>query len=307
MPPRIPVPLRADIFHKRPCRDLPIRTFTSYSNHQAATNQYVDRQKQAHSAALKSRGKKSKDEPPPKPGTNPVRGLTTRFLQSFDPPKTYDESIIATEEALQLARENADKRLNFHLTQEQLDQQLARSKHLTSTDILRPEQLPVETREEYEQRMEEEKALREERHQAEHERAKVAIERIVKLEAGNLKDLRRVNIQTCIQTFGRHNTDAVLAGKDGKERAEKFRAGVDVGSSEVQIAVLTAKIRNLANFIQERGHKDHHNKRNLRLMVHKRQKLLKYLVRKERGGPRWQNLIRTLGLTEATWKGEIVV
>jgi len=83
------------------------------------------------------------------------------------------------------------------------------------------------------------------------------------------------------------------------------RAGPDTGSSEVQIAVLTAKIRTLADFLETRGKTDKVNKRNLRLLVHRRQKLLLYLRRKERGGPRWQNIIDTLGLTEGTWRGEI--
>ena len=89
------------------------------------------------------------------------------------------------------------------------------------------------------------------------------------------------------------------------EAAASKRIGPDTGSSEVQIAILTAKIKTLADFLSTRGKGDKHNKRNLRLLVHRRQKLLQYLRRKERGGPRWQHCIETLGLTEGTWKGEI--
>jgi ribosomal protein S15 len=93
---------------------------------------------------------------------------------------------------------------------------------------------------------------------------------------------------------------------DTKPRAKPIeRAGPDTGSSEVQIAILTAKIRSLANFLETRGKKDKVNKRNLRLLVHRRQKLLQYLRRKERGGPRYQRCVEMLGLTEGTWKGEI--
>jgi ribosomal protein S15 len=125
----------------------------------------------------------------------------------------------------------------------------------------------------------------------------------------------RINVQRCIDTFGRHNTDQVLPPRpraaltpesaEGAAQEKKPRAGPDTGSSEVQIAILTAKIRTMANMLEKNGNGDKHNKRNLRVLVHKRQKLLKYLRRKERGGPRWQNLIETLGLTEGTWKGEI--
>jgi len=83
------------------------------------------------------------------------------------------------------------------------------------------------------------------------------------------------------------------------------RVGPDTGSSEVQIAILTAKINTLADFLETRGRKDKVNARNLRLLVHRRQKLLRYLRKKERGGERWKHLIETLGLTEATWMGEI--
>jgi len=62
----------------------------------------------------------------------------------------------------------------------------------------------------------------------------------------------------------------------------------------------------LANHLEKKGcQKDKINKRNLRVLVHKRQKLLAYLRRKERGSDRWQTLIETLGLGEGTWKGEI--
>jgi ribosomal protein S15 len=91
------------------------------------------------------------------------------------------------------------------------------------------------------------------------------------------------------------------------ENERKERVGPDTGSSEVQVAILTAKIRALADFLETRGTTDKHGKRDLRLLVHRRAKLLKYLRRKERGGPRWQHLIETLGLTEGTWQGEITL
>jgi len=52
---------------------------------------------------------------------------------------------------------------------------------------------------------------------------------------------------------------------------------------------------------------DKMNKRNLRLLVHRRQKLMAYLRRKERGGPRWKNVVEMLGLTEGMWRGQIVL
>ncbi|KAF2169200.1 hypothetical protein M409DRAFT_64946 [Zasmidium cellare ATCC 36951] len=153
-------------------------------------------------------------------------------------------------------------------------------------------------------------ASREERLKEEHETAEEALKRISSLSLGNSKDRIRVNIQRCVDVFGRHNTDSTLPPRprsaDTIQEQDKFpRVGKDTGSSEVQIAILTAKIRTLADTLELRGHPDKMNKRNLRLLVHRRAKLLNYLRRKERGGPRWQHLIEKLGLTEGTWKGEI--
>jgi len=155
-----------------------------------------------------------------------------------------------------------------------------------------------------------------------HQRATEAIARITALGNGSSKDRMRVNITRCISTFGRHNTDAIFPPRapplahpgsttphvirpETNIEAAKKRVGPDTGSSEVQIAILTAKIKTLADFLATRGKGDKHNKRNLRLLVHRRQKLLKYLRRKERGGPRWQHCIEMLGLTEGTWNQEI--
>lgn len=149
-------------------------------------------------------------------------------------------------------------------------------------------------------------------HEEEALKTEEAIRRIVNINNGNTKDRLRVNIQNCIETFGRHNTDTTLPPKptavsnqSGTELPEKTpRVGPDTGSPEVQAAILTSKILNLSRHLQT-SNKDKHNKRNLRLLVHKRQKLLRYLRRKERGGPRWQNLMQTLGLSDAAWKEEI--
>jgi ribosomal protein S15P/S13E len=42
-------------------------------------------------------------------------------------------------------------------------------------------------------------------------------------------------------------------------------------------------------------------------MCHKRQRLLRYLERKERGSGRWQHLVSTLGLTPTTYKDQISI
>lgn len=144
-------------------------------------------------------------------------------------------------------------------------------------------------------------------HESVHQNVTRALTLISSLSNGSSSDLTRYNIQRCISTFGRHTTDTDLPSRpksiyNTTPSSPKLRAGPDTGSSEVQIAILTAKINVLANNLRN---KDKLNKRSLRLMVHRRQKLLAYLRKKERAGPRWNNLVEGLGIQDAMWKGEI--
>lgn len=54
----------------------------------------------------------------------------------------------------------------------------------------------------------------------------------------------------------------------------------DTGSPEVQIALLTAKIKKLTGHLKEHK-KDVHSRRGLLAMVSKRRRLLNYLVKKD--------------------------
>lgn len=67
----------------------------------------------------------------------------------------------------------------------------------------------------------------------------------------------------------------------------------DTGSSEIQVAVLTERIRNLTEHMK--GHvKDFHSRRGLLMMVGHRRRLLDYLKRTNE--ERYQTLITRLGL-----------
>jgi small subunit ribosomal protein S15 len=71
------------------------------------------------------------------------------------------------------------------------------------------------------------------------------------------------------------------------------RSTTDTGSSEVQVALLSARIDHLSrHFAQHKG--DHHSRHGLLKMVNKRRQLLDYL--KDRDQPRYQKLISALGL-----------
>lgn len=217
-----------------------------------------------------------------------MRGITTPFVESFDKALTLKDDTSAT-----AGRGGAF--LNHFVSPSELEQSMENSRELAL-----PRPAGFNDIAKYEAAVEES--------QSEHERAREAMARITSIDLSSGKDRLHVNIQRCIDTFGRHHTDGILAAKPSRQEGavEKTpRAGPDTGSSEVQIAILTAKIRQLGNFLETRGRKDMVNKRNLRLLVHRRQKLLKYLRRKERGGERWQNVMATLGLTEGSYVGEI--
>ncbi len=67
----------------------------------------------------------------------------------------------------------------------------------------------------------------------------------------------------------------------------------DTGSPEVQVAILTQRIRNLTDHFKEH-HKDNHSRRGLLMMVNKRRTLLAYLKKKD--VERYNALIQKLGL-----------
>ncbi len=75
--------------------------------------------------------------------------------------------------------------------------------------------------------------------------------------------------------------------------AKHQHAAGDTGSSEVQVALLTARINDLAPHFKAHM-KDHHSRRGLLRMVSRRRSLLDYL--KRTNPESYQNLIQSLGL-----------
>ncbi|KAI1111423.1 ribosomal protein S15 [Nemania sp. NC0429] len=235
---------------------------------------------------------------------DPVRGHTTPFVESFDsagqaPFSTprVDEDGNPIEEAHPLP--TSSHVLNNLLSQAEVDAAVQNAYALTT---------PMES--DYTRQHPGELEKRRQDHESQHATAVEALQRILALEKGSSKDRRHANIRRIVETFGRHETDLTLPPKPlsrGQLREERpVRGGPDTGSSEVQIAILTAKIRALANELEQgRGYRDKVGNRDLRLMVHKRQKLLTYMQRKERGSARWQHMVEKLGLSEATYKDQI--
>lgn len=235
---------------------------------------------------------------------SPIHGITTPFVESFDsagqaplsvPARDADGNPIEEPHPLP----TSPHIINNQLTKEELEEAIEQSRKLIK---------PLEG-EELDPKRAEENMQEYEMH---HPKAIAALQRITDLRNGSAKDRKHANIRRCIETFGRHVTDKTLpnaapAPARGVEPEKKpARGGADTGSSEVQIAILTAKIRALSNALDgHKGYKDKVNKRSLRLLCHKRQRLLRYMERKERGSGRWQHMLQTLGLTPATWKEQI--
>ena len=74
---------------------------------------------------------------------------------------------------------------------------------------------------------------------------------------------------------------------------EYARSEGDTGSPEVQIAILTARIKELTEHLKT-NHKDHHSRRGLLKMVGKRRGLLDYL--KKIDIERYRSIIEKLGI-----------
>ncbi len=85
-----------------------------------------------------------------------------------------------------------------------------------------------------------------------------------------------------------------LAAESKRVVIDRFRRKPgDVGSSEVQIALLTERITQLTGHFQTHR-KDHGSRRGLLILVSKRRRLLKYLKRTDT--ERYKALIEKLGI-----------
>ena len=86
---------------------------------------------------------------------------------------------------------------------------------------------------------------------------------------------------------------AITVAQKAEIMREYQRSAGDTGSSEVQIALLTARINDLSGHFKEHL-KDHHSRRGLLRMVSRRRKLLDYL--KQTDVDSYRSLIQRLGL-----------
>lgn len=78
-----------------------------------------------------------------------------------------------------------------------------------------------------------------------------------------------------------------------KIMAEYATSEGDTGSPEVQVAMLTQRIRDLTEHLKMHQH-DHHSRRGLLLLVGQRRRLLQYMAKKDIN--RYRSIIERLGI-----------
>ncbi len=86
----------------------------------------------------------------------------------------------------------------------------------------------------------------------------------------------------------------VLSLEEKKELIDEYKLhDTDTGSPEVQIGLLTHRIKYLTDHFKIHK-KDHHSRRGLLILVGKRRRLLNYV--KQKDVKRYRTIIETLGL-----------
>ncbi|KAG0266769.1 hypothetical protein DFQ27_009438 [Actinomortierella ambigua] len=100
------------------------------------------------------------------------------------------------------------------------------------------------------------------------------------------------------------NAKQVVLENVRRARLAFQRVEGDTGSPEVQAAVMTVRIHNLHDHVT-RNRKDKHNYRRLRVLIHQRQSILKYL--KKTDPDRYHICLDRLGLEPRAIEDEIVI
>ena len=91
------------------------------------------------------------------------------------------------------------------------------------------------------------------------------------------------------------NKDSIYRERSAELIKEYGKGPYDSGSAEVQIAILTERIRNLTEHLRTHK-KDNHTRRGLMKIIGKRRGLLKYV--KSRDIDNYRDLIKRLGIRD---------
>lgn len=91
------------------------------------------------------------------------------------------------------------------------------------------------------------------------------------------------------------NKDSISKERTAELIKEFGKDAKDSGSAEVQVAILSERIRNLTEHLKTHK-KDNHTRRGLMMLIGKRRGLLKYI--KERNIDEYRELIKKLGIRD---------
>lgn len=87
-----------------------------------------------------------------------------------------------------------------------------------------------------------------------------------------------------------------MSATSKKQVIDKFKTHEgDTGSPEVQVALISQRITNVAAHLKSHSH-DNHSRRGLLSMINKRRRLLHYLTRK--APDRYKDIIDKLGMSK---------
>lgn len=89
---------------------------------------------------------------------------------------------------------------------------------------------------------------------------------------------------------------SLTSGQKAEVVNEYQQSAKDTGSPEVQVSLMTQRIKYLTEHFKAH-HKDRHSRRGLQALVNKRRKLLTYL--KGKSQDRYSKLIKSLGLRDS--------
>ncbi len=91
------------------------------------------------------------------------------------------------------------------------------------------------------------------------------------------------------------NKESISKERTAELIKEFGKSANDSGSAEVQVAILSERIRNLTEHLKVHK-KDNHTRRGLMMLIGKRRGLLKYI--KERNIDEYRELIKKLGIRD---------
>lgn len=131
--------------------------------------------------------------------------------------------------------------------------------------------------------------------------------RILDLRNAASRGIRTVNVRRIVEVFGGPVDASGPESTSSLTPAERL----DTGSSQVQAAILTHRIRLLADHIAANP-RDVHNRKNLRALVHQRAKILRYYKKRVsrsngEGLAVYEELLDKIGVDRRAVEGEITV